>query len=35
MHHEKAKSVYVHAYLRRRFGRLEHVIQHWRSNPRQ
>jgi hypothetical protein len=31
----KTKNVFVHAYVRRRFGRLEHVIQHFRSHPRQ
>lgn len=35
MHLEKAKTVFVHAYVRYRFGRQEHVIQHWRSHPRQ
>ena len=31
----KAKSVFVRAYIRLRFGRIENVCQHWRSNPRQ
>ena len=31
----KAKLVYVHAYLRRRFGRWEHVCSHFRSWPGQ
>jgi hypothetical protein len=31
----KAKNVFVHAYVRVRFGRHEHVIQHWRSQPGQ
>ncbi len=30
---EKLKSVYVRAYTRFRFGRLEFVIQHHRSWP--
>lgn len=29
------RSVFVRAYLRFRFGRLEHVCQHWRSHPGQ
>lgn len=28
-------GVFVHAYVRRRLGRLEHVSQHWRSWPGQ
>lgn len=31
----KVKSVFVRAYLRFRFGRIEHVCQHWRSHPGQ
>ena len=31
----KPKIVYVHAYLRLRFGRLENVCQHYRSLPYQ
>lgn len=31
----KTKNVFVRAYVRFRFGRNEHVIQHFRSNPRQ
>jgi hypothetical protein len=31
----KTKSVFVHMYVRYRFGRLEHVCQHWRSYPGQ
>lgn len=31
----KARDVFVSAYTRRRFGRLEHVRQHWRSHPGQ
>lgn len=27
------KSVHVRAYVRRRFGRDEHVRRHWRSPP--
>ena len=29
------KSVFVRAYARFRFGRREHVCQHWRSHPGQ
>lgn len=28
-------SVFVRAYTRFRFGRTEHVCQHWRSHPGQ
>ena len=31
----KPKSVFVRAYIRLRFGRLENVCQHWRSFPGQ
>ncbi len=31
----KAKSVFVRAYVRFRFGRRENVCQHWRSHPGQ
>lgn len=31
----KSKSVFVRAYIRQRFGRIEHVCQHWRSAPHQ
>lgn len=31
----KEKSVFVRAYVRFRFGRMENVCQHWRSYPRQ
>jgi len=31
----RAKSVFVRAYIRFRFGRLENVCQHWRSHPGQ
>lgn len=31
----KAKSVFVRAYIRFRFGRRENVCQHWRSHPGQ
>jgi hypothetical protein len=31
----KAKSVFVRAYLRFRFGKQESVCQHWRSAPYQ
>ena len=34
-HNWSPKQVYVHAYTRLRFGRLESVRQHWRSWPRQ
>lgn len=29
------RGVHVRAYTRRRFGRDEHVCQHWRSHPGQ
>lgn len=35
MAYSRLKSVFVRAYLRRRFGRLERVCQHWRSHPGQ
>lgn len=31
----QVKTVFVRAYLRRRFGRDENVRQHWRSWPGQ
>lgn len=31
----KPKSVFVCAYVRFRFGRIENVCQHWRSFPHQ
>lgn len=31
----RIKSVFVRAYVRFRFGRLENVCQHWRSHPGQ
>lgn len=31
----RSKSVFVHAYVRFRLGRLEHVCQHFRSAPGQ
>jgi len=31
----RLKSVFVSPYVRFRFGRLEHVCQHWRSHPGQ
>jgi hypothetical protein len=34
-HIAKRKSVHVRAYQRTRFGRLEHVCEHWRSWPGQ
>ncbi len=30
----RTKNVPVRAYTRRRFGRVEHVIRHYRSHPR-
>lgn len=33
--HYKPKNVFVRAYVRLRFGRLENVCQHWRSHPNQ
>lgn len=36
MHYmHKTKDVFVRAYIRLRFGRLENVCQHWRSHPGQ
>lgn len=35
MAYPNVKSVYVQAYPRYRFGRWEHVCQHWRSHPGQ
>ena len=35
MSYLRVKSVYVCSYTRRRFGRWEHVCQHWRSHPGQ
>ena len=35
MQNPKTKNVFVHAYVRFRLGRHEHVIQHWRSRPGQ
>lgn len=32
---QKAKGVFVRAYIRIRRGRIEHVCQHWRSYPGQ
>lgn len=34
-YYDKAKNVFVRAYVRFRFGRIEHVCQHWRSWPGQ
>jgi len=31
----KVKTVFVTAYTRFRFGRIEYVCQHWRSHPGQ
>lgn len=33
--YRKAKTVFVRAYTRIRFGVLEYVTQHWRSMPGQ
>ncbi len=33
--YNKRKSVFVRAYIRLRFGRIENVRQHWRSHPGQ
>jgi hypothetical protein len=35
MAYTRWKNVFVRAYFRFRFGRKEHVCQHWRSNPGQ
>ena len=35
MRYSKIKSVFVNAYSRFRFGKLEDVCQHWRSHPGQ
>lgn len=35
MYIARLKSVFVCKYVRRRFGRIEHVCQHWRSHPGQ
>lgn len=35
MRSSKPKTVHVRAYVRFRFNRNEHVIQHWRSWPGQ
>ncbi len=35
MAYPNVKSVFVNAYVRFRFGRFEHVRQHWRSHPGQ
>ncbi len=31
----KPKNIFVRMYVRFRFGKLEHVCQHWRSYPGQ
>ena len=31
----KLKTVFVRAYVRFRHGKIEHVVQHWRSAPYQ
>lgn len=33
--YQRIKIVFVRAYVRIRFGRLENVCQHWRSHPGQ
>lgn len=33
--YDRARTVFVRAYTRIRFGVLEHVCQHWRSHPGQ
>lgn len=33
--HRRPRSVYVRAYVRWRFAKLEHVCQHYRSHPNQ
>jgi len=33
--YNRTKSVFVRAYVRFRFGRIENVCQHWRSLPHQ
>ena len=35
MRYPKIKDVFVTAYTRTRFGKLESVCQHWRSHPGQ
>lgn len=35
MRFNKIKTVFVNEYPRFRFGRWEHVCQHWRSHPGQ
>lgn len=35
MSYARHKTVFVRRYTRRRFGRWEWVIQHWRSHPGQ
>ena len=35
MAYTRWKSVFVRTYVRFRFGRREHVCQHWRSHPGQ
>lgn len=32
---ERVKDVHVRAYERTRFGKQEHVREHWRTHPRQ
>lgn len=34
-HINRLKTVFVRAYLRFRFGRIESVVSHWRSHPGQ
>jgi len=33
--YNRVKDVFVNKYTRFRFGRIEHVCQHWRSHPGQ
>lgn len=35
MRYAKIRDVFVRAYTRFRFGRIEFVCQHWRSHPGQ
>lgn len=33
--YSRSKAVHVPPYVRFRFGKLEHVCEHWRSHPGQ
>lgn len=35
LYNYRRKDVFVRAYLRVRFNKVEHVCQHWRSHPHQ